>query len=165
MSGRHDEQQLVLEERPALEPDRLRHVSHDCEVDLPRRQRGERVVRRLRDDADVDPRMPRVEPREEGRQPFVAGVALGGDPQPAAATGDVLAHVLGERVQLAEDRSGAIDQQPPRLGEHQPALESQEERHAERGLDLAQLVAERRLAQMKPVRGAGEAALVDDREQ
>jgi hypothetical protein len=38
-------------------------------------------------------------------------------------------------------------------------------RRTQRGLDLAQLVAERRLAQVQAVSGAGQAAVVDDGEQ
>ena len=55
-------------------------------------------------------------------------------------------------------------QQPlARRRQHQALADAQEERGAEPRLDVAQLVAERRLRQVQPVAGAGQAAHVGDR--
>ena len=47
--------------------------------------------------------------------------------------------------------------------QHQPLADAQEQRRAEPRLDVAQLVAERRLGEVQPIAGAGQAADVGDR--
>ena len=103
---------------------------------------------------DVDPHFDARElaavAHQQRRQPVVAGVALGGDPQHA---GVLLAHpadVLFGLRQTLEDVFRRRQQPLARRRQHQPLADAEEQRRAEARFDVAQLVAERRLRQVQP---------------
>ena len=57
---------------------------------------------------------------------------------------------------LREDDARLLDEHPAGVGELDVALRAVEQRHAEFRLQLSNLLAERRLAEMKPLGGAAE---------
>ena len=119
--------------------------------------------RRLDVDPDLDARKRAAESHQQRRQPVIAGVALGGEPQHA---GVLLPHppdvVLGLRQALEDVLRG---RQQPLAGrrQHEALADPQEQRRAEARLDAAQLMAERGLRQVQPVAGAREAPGLGDR--
>ena len=61
-------------------------------------------------------------------------------------------------LQAIEDVARRGQQPLARGREHEPLADAQEQRRAQARLDVAQLVAERRLREMQPIAGAREAA-------
>ena len=93
---------------------------------------------------------------------MIARVALGGDAQQAGAVARHLADVVLGALEPLEDVARGRQQPLARRGEHQALADPQEQRRAEPRLDVAQLMAERRLREMQPIAGARQAADVGD---
>ena len=159
---RGDEHDLVLEHLPRDQAPVGHRRADDGEIDLAGQEHRDRRARRLDVDPHLDARKLAAVSHQQRRQPVIAGVALGGDPQHA---GVLLPHpadvLLGLRQALEDVLRG--HQQPLAGGrEHQTLADAQEERRAQPRFDAAELVAERRLGQVQPVAGARQAAHVRD---
>ena len=95
---RHDDENLVAEQRACGEAPIADRRGHDRDIELARQQRGERAPGGLHFDAHFDARTLLAEVLQHVRQPVVARVALGGHAQKALP-------VLRER---ADGRFGAF---------------------------------------------------------
>jgi hypothetical protein len=83
---------------------------------------------------------------------------------PAGHVAD-LAHRLDRRLRLGQRALGVGDEQPAGLGERQPPAGPGEQRHAELGLQPADLLGQARLRHVQRVRGRRERAVLDRGEE
>ena len=113
-------------------------------------------------DPDLDARKLAAIVREDGRQPVIAGVALGSDAQDAAALLSHLADLELGLLQPGEDVARRHQKPLSRRRQHEPLADAQKQRRLEPRLDVAQLMTERRLREVQPIPGAREAARVGD---
>ena len=100
---------------------------------------------------------------EHGRQPVVAGVALGGDAEHRFAPARHLDEIALERADLVERRLGALAEMlaEPR-GNHAPAGPL-EQRAADPSFEIGELMAQRGLREIELLSGACEVSLFRDR--
>ena len=81
MTRAHDRDELVFEKRVHRDPPAANRIADDPDVEIAREKRRDRPARRLEDDPDLHSRVRRLELPQRLRQPVVAGVALGREPQ------------------------------------------------------------------------------------
>ena len=135
---------------------------HDAEVDAGVQQRGDRVPGRIGDDLHVDVRVSSAKGRQHRREPVVAGVALGAEPDHGRAAGRLAPERLLRLDQLGYDPSGGLEQPLAGRGRHHPLAQAVEQREAEPALQLQQLVAQGRLGEVQVPGRLGERAMLRD---
>ena len=111
-------------------------------------------------DIDIGPL--RQVARHHLQQPLVAGMAFHADAQRAARAARILAQGGLGVLQLRQQAIGHVQQVLPGLGELQPAALALPDRGAQRALELAHGVAQRRLGQVQRARGRGQRSLPVD---
>ena len=165
MARAHDGDELVVEERVDGDAAVPNGIAHDPDVEIAREQRGNGAAGGLENDADLDSRVRGLELPQRLRQPVVAGVALGREPQQARRLGRARRHVAGRRAHLFAGAPRGFD---PALagGRRRHALVPPlEERDAERPFGVGQLMRQGGLRQVEAPGGRGERAFLGDREQ
>ena len=103
-----------------------------------------------------------LEARQHRAEPVVAGVALRADADDAAAIAGEPPDVVFGALDLAEHAPRRLEHATAGGGEHHPAPEPHEQRRAQPRLNVAQLMAQRRLRQVQPRRRRGHAAGIGD---
>jgi hypothetical protein len=162
MAGRDDRDLLVAEQGDDVEAVAGRQRMGDRQVELAATQGASGVVGGLGDDPHLDAGPADAEALEDRRQPVVAGVALGGDPQHAAAAGAEPLEVVRRLVEDGEDAIRRGEEPPARLRRRRTTAAALEEPGAEAVLELAQALAHRRLAEPQTPGGAADAAALGD---
>ena len=110
-------------------------------------------LRRLQlDEADVQPRRPRVQGHQHRRQQHRGGGREGGDPHEARREPGQGRQLLVGDGQPLDDGVGVAQQHPARLRQGDPATGANDERDAGVGLQPADVLAHGRL---RPAQGAG----------
>ncbi len=110
----------------------------------------------------------RVQAAELGDEVGAQVVARGRERPDAHGPAAQLAHGehrLARLLHLLEHRLGVRAQRAARLGQHEPAADAGEQRHAELGLEPPHLFADGRLGEVQRVRGRAEGAAIGGGEE
>jgi hypothetical protein len=164
LDGDEREDRVPLEQRFALEPGLVDRHDEDPDVELAGAQPRELLVAVQMADARRRARMALVQRGEEPLECRHRAIRHEADPQRVGRAGNPL-DLLDRRVELGEDRPGALGEDLSGLGRHDSAARPQQQVHAELLLELGDRLRERRLRHVEPLGGATEVLLLHHREE
>ena len=158
----HDDAELVREQRPILQPLVALRAVDDREIDPSVEQRRNRRAGHLRHDLHLDPGELLPKALERPREPVIAGVALGAEPQHRLASAGQAAERLLGGEEGGESLAGGLEQAQPGDGGHHALAHPQEELGAEPALEVEELVTQGGLGEVELSAGPGETAVLGD---
>ena len=135
---------------------------HDCEVELIRGDGGGHLPRVAGDDDELDRGVPRAEPPQHGRKQIDARGRAGAQAKASADRPVERLERLARGLELRERARRVLEENLARARRRRALAHALEERHAHLLLELPDVEAHGRLAQMEILGGAGEAAAPHD---
>ena len=134
-------------------------------VQAARRQQVDQPGRATEPQPDLDPRMPRAEPGQLGRDVHHAETLFAADAQRPAQHPAHGGHRVVRRGHAGQRAVRLGEQHPARLSELDPAGAAHEQRRAQLGLQRPDRGGQTRLGDLQQLRGPGEVGLLGDRDE